>query len=181
VATAPSHGAEGPVVFQVTDVPVGDGPELTGANLVSNPSGWEGSVTVDVSNSDHTVTIATEDSDVFETATVTTAGRGTVSLVSDNLWTSERPSALTQGGPVDDTTTTLAATMPLSLNSDPGTATMAWTSSEPGTSWNLTANSAAVFAFAVTQPTMTITTEAPTTTAPPAAAKAVQATPAFTG
>jgi hypothetical protein len=118
----PSGPSSGPTVFQVADVPVGDGPELTSADRVSNPSGWKGSVTVSVNNSDHTITIATEDSELFETAAVmvTSVDLGTVSLVSDNLWSPKLLNALAQDKQLDRATTTLPATMPLTLNSDPG-------------------------------------------------------------
>ncbi len=48
--------SQGPAVFQVTDVPVGAGPELSGADLVSNPSDWGGSLFVDLDNATHVIT-----------------------------------------------------------------------------------------------------------------------------
>ena len=183
-----SEFSKGPAVWQVQNVKVADGPELTGADLVSNPSDWGGSVTVDVDNASHHITVATEKANDFETATVTVtgAGLGTVSLVSDDLWIPEQLTGAKQAAIVDDTTTTLAdttttvsdATMPLVLGVAPDTAIMHWSSSVAGVFWELNKGGAAVFSFALAAPTTTV---APTTTAPPAAAAAVQATPAFTG
>ena len=207
VSTAPAHAAtgdlstvsitvsmdllglpssKGPIVFQVTDVPVTSGPELTGANLVTNPSDWGGSVTVDVDNTTHQITVATQDSNTFGTATVTVTspGLGAITLVSDNLWEPEA-GARVQGGiaPTSSTTTTTTAPalMPLTFGTTGDTATIGWTSSVGGVFFRLRPSGAAVFSFTAPAPTTTTTAPATTTTAPPAAAKAVQATPAFTG
>ncbi len=51
---------DGPAVFEVTDVAIGAGPELTGADLIDNPSEWCGSVTVDVDPAARTITVAAE-------------------------------------------------------------------------------------------------------------------------
>ena len=51
---------------------------------------------------------------------------------------------------------------------------MGWTSTVADVDFRLNKAGAAVFSFTLAEPTTT-------TTAPPAAAKAVQATPAFTG
>jgi len=180
----PAGNSHGPIVYQVTDVPVTSGPELTKANLVSNPSGWGGSVTVDVDNTTHHITVATEDSNTFQTATVTVTspGLGAITLVSDNLWEPESGSRV-QGGLDATTTTTAAPLMPLTYSTTGDTATIAWTSTPPDVSFRLRPSGAAVFSFTPPEPTTTTTTApaSTTTTAPPAAAKAVQATPAFTG
>ena len=190
----PGGNSHGPIVYQVTDVPVTSGPELTSANLVSNPSEWGGSVTVDVDNATHHITVATENSNTFQTATVTVTspGLGTITLVSDNLWEPESASRV-QAGLAATTTTTAAPLMSLTYSSTPsctepicttdGTATIAWNSTPPDVSFRLRPGGAAVFSFTPPEPTTTTTTApaSTTTTAPPAAAKAVQATPAFTG
>ncbi len=165
----------GPVVFQVTDVAVGAGPELTGADLVTNPTPWGGSLNVDVNNTDHTIRVTPDDPDTFETATVTVTspGLGPITLVSDNLWIAE-PLTLTRTGNALAPAIAQVATMPLTSGSTGGTATMSWTSSVAGTNWNMNSpDGAAIFSFTVVAPT--------TTTAPLAAAMAVQAAPAFTG
>ena len=77
----------GPAVFEVTDAPIGAGPELTGADLVANPSGWCGSVTVDVDPVASTVTVAAEESCDFTDVRVWVSSPdfATFSLVSDDL------------------------------------------------------------------------------------------------
>jgi len=177
------RGSTGPLVYQVTDVPVTSGPELTSANLVSNPSDWSGSVTVDVDNTTHHITVATENSDIFQTVTVavTSPGLGAITLVSDNLWEPLAGSLLPGGGlDATTTTTTTPPLMPLTYSTTGDTATIAWTSTPPNITFRLRPGGAAVFLFTPPEPTTT-TAPATTTTAPPAAAKAVQATPAFTG
>ena len=52
-----SSDTDGPVEFQVTGVIVGDGPELTGADLFSNEAEYCGDVTVDVSLNPTTITV----------------------------------------------------------------------------------------------------------------------------
>lgn len=180
-------GGHGPVVFQVTNVAVGAGPELTGADLVSNPTPCDGSLNVDVNNTDHTITVTPDDPNTFETATVTVTspGLGPITLVSDNLWIAEPPT-LTKTGNASSPAIAQVATMPLTSGSAGDTATMSWTSSVAGINWEMNdPDGAAIFSFTVVAPTTTTTTTtttaAPTTTAPPAAAKAVQAAPAFTG
>lgn len=179
----PPGNSKGPIVFQVTDVPVTSGPELTGANLVSNPSKWRGSVTVDVDNTTHHITVATEHVNSFQTATVTVTspGLGAITLVSDNLWV-PLSASLPQGALATTTTTTALPMMALTYNTTADTATIAWTSTPSDVNFLLRAGGAAVFSFTAPAPTTTTTTApATTTTAPAAAAKAVSATPAFTG
>jgi hypothetical protein len=121
--------------------------------------------------------------DTFETATVTVTspGLGPITLVSDNLWIPE-PQTLAKTGNGLTPSIAQVATMPLTLGSTGGTATMSWTSSVVGTLWDMNSpDGAAIFSFTMVTPTTTTTAPATTTTAPPAAAKAVQATPAFTG
>jgi hypothetical protein len=178
----PAGNSKGPIVYQVTDVPVTSGPELTSANLVSNPSKWGGSVTVDVDNTTHHITVATENVNSFQTATVTVTSPelGAITLVSDNLWQTEALS-LVQAGLAPTTTTTAPPLMPLTYSTTGDTATIAWTSTPPDASFRLRSGGAAVFSFTPPEPTTTTAPASTTTTAPPAAAKAVQATPAFTG
>lgn len=82
--------SEGPVVFEVTDVTAGEGPELTEADLVENPSDWCGSVDVDVDPVSKTISIYTApDSEVcnFQTVSVTITSDqiGAITLESDTL------------------------------------------------------------------------------------------------
>jgi hypothetical protein len=174
----PHNSSKGPAVFQVTDATVGAGPELTGADLVSNPSSWGGSVTVDVDNTDGTITIATDEPDSFETAdvTITSPGLGAITLVSDNLWMAQMTSSAQKraaGGSL--------VIMALTSDSKNGTATIDWATSNDLTAFRLNPTGKAIFSFTQIAPTTTTTTAAPTTTAPPAAAMAVTAAPAFTG
>ena len=168
---------DGPMVFSVTNVTVGVGPELTGgpSEITSNPCGWRGSVSVDVDNVAQTITVATVDANDFETVTVLVSGTGidALSVVSDALW--QPPAA---PGDVE---------MVLSRALVPGHATIQWDSSIPADYPGLADPPAAsVFSFASAEPTTTTTAEvtttiAPTTTAAPAEVAAVAATPAFTG
>jgi hypothetical protein len=182
-STRPS---DGPIVFEVTDVPVGDGPELTGANLVSNPSDWGGSVTVDIDADAGTVTVATEDSNTFETADVTISGPGIgeLTLISDDLWAPEAVDGVPANAP---SAIQGQAGMPLVIGVDSsGVNSLSWTSTVPGVFWELAPEGAAVFSIAQAAPpstTTTTTTAAPTTTttAPAARAAAVTTPPAFTG
>lgn len=78
----------GPAVFEVADAPIGPGVELTSADLVSNPSDWCGSITVDVDPSAKTVTVSAEVECDFTDVKVwvTSPDFGSsMSLVSDNL------------------------------------------------------------------------------------------------
>lgn len=173
------EGSDGPIVFEVTDVPVGDGPELTGANEVANPSEWCGSFTVDVDNVDQTITIAPDVACDFQTASVIVEGEGIDSLdvVSDTLWLAEE-----------------GCTMNLEeAAAADGVADIYW-EYEPADpdeceSVDMDPDGAAVFSFASTTPTTesTTTTAAPApTTAPSPTTQAPAATvtvarPAFTG
>ena len=182
----PEGNSEGPIVYRVTNATVTSGPELTGANLVSNPTGWGGSVTVDVDNNTHRITVATEDSDIFQTArvTLTGPGLGAITLVSDNLWEPQEASLVQRmSAATPSTTTTAPSSMPLTYGTTGGTATIGWASTPPNVEFRLRGGGAAVFSFTVSGPTTTTTTATavPATTAPPARAKAVQARPAFTG
>ncbi|NYF11171.1 hypothetical protein HDC94_002327 [Leifsonia sp. AK011] len=83
--------SDGPVVFEVTDVTAGEGPELTEADLVENPSAWCGSVDVDVDPVSKTISIYTApDSEVcnFQTVSVTITSDqiGAITLESDTLF-----------------------------------------------------------------------------------------------
>ena len=86
----PSH-SDGAIVYEVTNVTAGEGPELTEANLVSNPSDWCGSVDVDVDPVSKSIFIYTNpESQVcnFETVsvTITSAQIGTITLADDTLF-----------------------------------------------------------------------------------------------
>ena len=83
--------SEGPIVYEVKDVTAGDGPELTQADLVSNPSEWCGSLDVDVdpiSKSIFIYTGADAEACNFQTAsvTITSAQIGAITLESDTLF-----------------------------------------------------------------------------------------------
>lgn len=171
---------DGPRVFEVVDVPVGPGPELTAANQVANPSNYCGALNVDVDNVAQTVTITPDTSQTcsnFETAKVIVEGEGidTLTLVSDTLWL-DQPEACDMNllpiGTQDGAVTINWATTPIGgeewcttdMNFDGGAAVFSYQQSAPTTSTTATST--------------TTTTEAPTTTAPAAAAVA---RPRFTG
>ena len=79
--------SDGPAVFEVTNVTIGAGPELTGANLTENPSGWCGSVIVDVDPDAKTITVSPDDDCNFTDVklVITSPEFGAVTLVSDEL------------------------------------------------------------------------------------------------
>ncbi|WP_334143823.1 hypothetical protein [Rhabdothermincola sp.] len=172
---------DGPRVFEVTDAPVGPGPELTAANEVANPSNYCGALNVDVDNVAQTVTITPDTSQScsnFETATVTVEGEGinTLTLVSDNLWLDQPETCemnLLPFGTQDGAVTINWASTPVGseeacspeMNFEGGAAVFSYQQSAPTTSTTTTSTTIA-------------TTEAPTTTAPAAAAVA---RPRFTG
>lgn len=110
-----SSNSNGPLVEQVTNVTPGDQVELTSHDVVDNPSGWCGTLQVDIDPTTHTVTVATGqkwdgegtpgpivapidqlspgyswDGCDFETAKVAITGGGFegFEMVSDNLWES---------------------------------------------------------------------------------------------
>jgi hypothetical protein len=168
----------GPIVYQVTDVPVGDGPELTEADLVDNPSNWCGSLQVDVDNVEQTITITPEEACNFGIATVVVEGEGIGKLttVTDDLW---------------DNTTDPSCAMDLTeADASAGVATIEWQvptlDPEVGCdSADMLDDGIAVFAYGEPEPTTTTTgptatTEAPATTSRAAAAAAVAAA-RFTG
>ena len=166
--------ALGPMVFQVTDVAIGAGPELTGdgSEIVSNPCGWGGSVSVDVDPSTKQVTVASVDTNSFQTTvvTVTYPGIGSVVTTSDDLWEPAGSESCTLDGPA------------LALLPGDAGFTASWTledSCMPDGSGYLAEGGAAVLTWADAAPTTT-TTGAPTTTAP-AVANAAAVAPAFTG
>ena len=82
--------SQGPIVYEVKDVVAGEGPELTEADLVSNPSEWCGSLDVDVDPISKSIFVYTNpDSELcdFQTVsvTVTSAQFATITLVGDTL------------------------------------------------------------------------------------------------
>ncbi|MDH6181342.1 hypothetical protein M2152_001524 [Microbacteriaceae bacterium SG_E_30_P1] len=87
--------SSGPIVYAVTGVTVGDGPELTAADLVENPSGWCGTLDVDIDNTTKAIYIYTdtETGEVcdFQTVSVTITSDqiGSVTLVEDTLFDEE--------------------------------------------------------------------------------------------
>jgi hypothetical protein len=172
--------SDGPKVFEVTDVPVGDGPELTGADEIADPSGWRGSLTVDIDNVDQTITIAPEEPFDFQTASVVVEGEGIDSLdvVSDTLWE-----------PYGDCEMEL-----VEADADDGVADIFWeindADCDPGDSVDMNPEGAAVFSYGsatpITAPTTTTTAPTSTTAAPTSTTRAPAATgtvarPAFTG
>ena len=183
----PEGGSDGPVVYQVTDVPVGDGPELTGADLIANPSGWCGSLAVDVDNVARTITMTPDEVCNFETATVEVVGEGidTLTTISDELWTTDEEGCVmnlvqasaTVGVATIGWTTELTGPTPTDVGSAQGINAPA-----ADCSVDMAEGGASVFSYET--PT-TPTTETPTTAAPtteaPAAAPAAVIRPAFTG
>lgn len=169
----------GPAVFQVTDVPVGAGPELSGADLVSNPSDWNGSLFVDLDNATHTITISPDEKGWdFETAriTITSPGLGVITLVSDDLWLDE---PFTDDDGVEHITE-----MVLDYHSSGDTASINWATSTENVSLFMNDEGAAVFEWKVEAPTTTTesttsTTQATTSTTQAAAPHSV--TPRFAG
>lgn len=169
----PFFCVDGPLTFQVTDAPIGAGPELTGdaGEITLNPCGWRGSVSVDVDPTTKQITVATANSNTFQTAvvTVTYPGIGSISTVSDTLWEPNE----------------LGCTMAPAVTAATGTgATISWglaadcaTNGDPG----LADGGAAVFAWGDAAPTTTTTTTAAPTTTAPAAVAGATVTPAFTG
>jgi hypothetical protein len=168
------EGSDGPAVFEVTDVPVGPGPELTGADLVDNPSNWCGSLNVDVDNVAGTITVTPDELCDFQTAVVTVTGQGigSIQTVSDNLW---EPVDEGEEDPCNGVTMTLAT------SSAEGEATIDWDSGVDCSPW-MREGGAAVFSFTQTPPTTpsTPTTEAPTTSSTASSQPAAVA-PRFTG
>ncbi|NTV38531.1 MAG: hypothetical protein HGA51_01030 [Demequinaceae bacterium] len=80
-----------PMEFQVTGVVVGDGPELTGADLIANPSEYCGDAEVDISLNPTTITVTGgPDYCNFQAAYVEVTLHGiefsSTTLLSDNLF-----------------------------------------------------------------------------------------------
>lgn len=84
----PNPGDAGPAVFQAVGVTPGPGPELTAANLISNPSSWSGSLTVDMNPDTSQIIVSTGQVAAFQTAKVTITGLpfSDLTTVSDALW-----------------------------------------------------------------------------------------------
>lgn len=77
----------GPAVFEVTNAAITDGPELTSANIIANPSGWCGSLQVDVDPAAKTITVSPDQTCNFSDVKlwVSSPEFGSVILVSDEL------------------------------------------------------------------------------------------------
>ncbi len=173
--------SQGPAVFQVTDVPVGAGPELSSADLVSNPSLWNGSLFVDLDNATHTITISPDEKGWdFATAkiTITSPGLGVITLVSDDLWLDETF--------VDDNDITQTAEMVLDYNTSGDTASINWATSVDDISPSMNPPGAAVFEWQVDAPGTTIeptttTTQPTTTTTQAVVPRGLTVTPRFAG
>lgn len=85
----------GPSVFEVTDVPIGDGAELTITNLAENPSHWCGSLKVDVDPVAKTITVSPDFRCDFSDVRVWVSSPEftTMTFVSDDLlWPCDRDS-----------------------------------------------------------------------------------------
>lgn len=135
----------GPLVYEVNDVVVGDGPELVGvsdgdaANSVSNPSSWCGDLTVDIDPVAQTITVmAGADPCDFQTlvVTVTSDEFTEVSLVSDALFNLD--------GQCVDEVETCTPDSGLTFGLAEGVATFSWNVSEGGY-----IRGAAVFSYTV--------------------------------
>lgn len=111
-----STRTKGPAVFLVQGVTPGAGPELTGADLVANPSNWLGDVNVDVDPAARTITVNSPDDMDFGSVSVriTSQEFRDVVLVSD-----------TYGKGAD-------AEFALSYTTDATGATFTWLSDTPG-------------------------------------------------
>jgi hypothetical protein len=169
------EGSDGPVVFEVTDAPVGAGPELTGADMVDNPSDWCGSLNVDVDNVAGTITVTPDEVCDFQTALVVVTGQGidSIQTVTNDLWET------IDEGPEDECT---GVTMALATSASEGEATIDWDSGVDCEPWMLE-DGIAVFSYTQgppTTPTTTPTTEAPTTSSTAGTQPAAVA-PRFTG
>jgi hypothetical protein len=142
------------------------------SEITSNPCDWGGSVSVDVDTATKQVTVASVDTNSFQTTvvTVTYPGIGSIMTTSDDLW-----------APADVETCAMDGPALALLPADAGFSA-SWTveaSCMPDGSGNLADGGAAVLTWGDAAPTTT--TEAPTTTSAPAAVEAVAVTPAFTG
>lgn len=167
-------GDETNKIFEVVDVPVGDGPELTGSEseVVFNEGEWSGAFSVDVDNVAKTVTVATvDDSQHWRTLAVVIEGEGidTLDVVSDNLWSDVFSDSI---DPFDD-----HWAMNLAIQASPGIAVAAWESNRPGYGAipNPPGTGIAVFSFGEPAP------PPPTPGEDTAPADVVRAAPRFTG
>lgn len=120
---------DGPLVLEVLGVTPGDGPELTGANIIANPSDWGGTIRVDVDPVAETVTIDSDDIWDFKLVTVriTSTEIGDLGVLS-NTFGREGDSGLE-----------------LSYVADGTGATLTWVTDTAGESYDL--NGSAVFTW----------------------------------
>src|SRR5437899_7653139 len=79
---------QGPAIWVANGVTPGPGVELNNTNLVANPSGWCGSLQVDIDPDAQTITVSPDEVCDFETAVVTisTSEIASITNTSDNLW-----------------------------------------------------------------------------------------------
>lgn len=193
--------ADGPLVQQVENVTPGDQVELTSADIIDNPSGWCGTLLVDIDPDTSTVRVSTgqvpidpeeatplltspvtelqsgyewDDCD-FETAKVTVTGGEleTFTLVSDDLWRGYVEPMGPLASPV------AAAPQPDTMNlidasAVNGGAYAAWHSDPEGAAYHMATPGGAVFAYTVATPATSIPTE-PSAPVPPAPAPAAAA------
>jgi hypothetical protein len=133
----PDFSSTGPKVFQVSDVTAGPGIELTAANLVSNPSGWNGDVTVDVDPVTKAVTVAHGSSNTFQTVKVFVTSSDLTSLtnVNDTLFTAP-PGAIAR-----------------TVSGKPGAFEISWATSPVGTAYPV--NGSAAFSYTTSFNTVT--------------------------
>lgn len=139
----------GPMVFSATNRLVGDGPELTGADLTSNPSEYYGDIVVDISLDPSTVTVTGGDEwdyfgDAYLSITLHGATFGSVTLVSDDLFQAEGdlpegtgPAALGFAGPSGHGAAApiMTALTPLPTLQSYGASGTVFTAHWAGTSW----------------------------------------------
>lgn len=122
----------GPLVLEVLGVTPGDGPELTGANVIANPSAWLGTLRVDVDPVAETVTIDSDEVEDFRLVTVriTSTEIADLALLSNTL------------GRHGD------SGLELSYVADGTDATLTWVTDTPNTSYDL--DGSAVFTWSPT-------------------------------
>lgn len=145
--TVPSAG---PKVQQVTDVSPGSGFELTGADTIANPSGWSGSLAVDIDPEAETVIVTADGYGDFQTATVRISGAefASFTLVMDGLW---------EDGPQ----------MSQSIELDDGDVTVGWASPPDTDHATQLSETGAIFGFTSEDSDGDATTTTTTTTTVP--------------
>lgn len=135
----------GPAVFEVTDAAIGAGPELTGADLIDNPSEWCGNLTVDVDPDARTITVAAEDDCSFTDVRVWVSSPEftSVTLVSDDLlWPSNQPTGaptvgLGTGGVGPGGVAAMAVPVPRAAPGSLATLTQSFTAPQLTAAWHV--------------------------------------------